>query len=642
MKRLLILGLVLSVFLGCEKTDPNTDADQTDDNITDDIDLIDDDLAENDESQDDQNDEYLDIDGPDRDIDSDSPCSPNPCDIENSTGECVETDDSFECVCEENYLWDGENCVVLPTKVFVNINAVGLSNGTSWKDAYPELQRAISESPENSEIWVAKGTYKPTGMPNDLDLPEPEDPNYPRYRHFTLRNTISVFGGFSGDEAKREQRDPKKNETILSGDMDSDGEYSSQDLFHVFFNYSLDSSAVLDGFTITGGNADLDVSTELDHHEQHGGGMFNHFSANPDIYNCKFTKNYALVSGGAMENRDSDPYIDNCFFEDNVSFRGGGINNNNASPRIFQTEFSNNTTVKGYGGAIFNDEKSRGFFNECLFSGNTSEDGGAISNNVFSDVRILNCIFENNKAERNGGAITNSESKPIIWFSTFKGNEAVSGGGAIESYSDSEPKIVGCKFYNNKVTTSGDGGAILTTTGKPIVVSSVFYDNSAPSGGAISNRDTEIYLINSTFVHNSADPVSGYGGAIYSQTNSHTNIINSIIWENYASGDNTGSEIYNEIAETDIKNSDIKGCLPGGVWDDELGDNKGGNIDSNPSFTDMGSNDFSLKAGSDCIDTGDNAEYEMGGLVYSFQEDVDENTRIVNDKVDIGAWEFQK
>jgi len=640
MRKLLFLFLILTIFSGCDSNPSKVDIDSTDDSLIDDTDSTDEKAIVDDESE---NTDDSEPDTDESDADVDTPCSPNPCEIENSTGECIETDDSFKCVCEKNYIWNGEKCDFIPTKVYVDINAKGLSNGTSWEDAYPNLQRAINESDVDSEIWVAKGIYRPTGFPNEsIDIPEETDPTYPRYRHFTLRNGIAVYGGFEGNEAVREQRDIEKNETVLSGDMDDDGQYSDSDLFHVMINVNLDSSAILDGFTITGGNADLDKSTEIDHHEQHGGGMYNHYSSSPEIYNCLFTRNYALVSGGGMENRQSGPYIENCIFENNVSFRGGGMNNANSSPRLYRTEFKNNATIEGYGGAIFNDEKSRGFFNECTFSDNKSEDGAAISNNVFSDIRINACIFENNIAERNGGAITNSESNPVIWFSTFKGNKAVSGGGAIENYSESEPKIIGCKFYNNEVTGFGDGGAILSTSGKPVVVSSVFYDNSAPNGGAISNRNTEIYLINSTFVHNTADPVSGYGGAVYNQTNSLTHIVNSIFWDNSASGLETGAQIYNEIAETDIYNSNISGSFSGSVWDTELGDNKGGNIETNPSFRDTANNDFSLKSGSECIDKGDNTEYMTGGIVYSFQEDITESTRIVNDIVDMGAWEFQK
>ena len=639
MRRFLFLFLFTAFLAGCDSNSSKVDSDATDDSDISDIDTEYEDFTQTDEPDSEVEDYISDTEEPDTGVDT--PCDPNPCEIENSTGECVETNDSFECVCDEHYQWNGEECAFIPPKVYVDINAAGLSNGTTWKDAYPNLQRAIDESQEGSEIWVAKGTYKPSGFPNEsIDIPEETDPDYPRYRHFTLKNKIAVYGGFSGNETSRDQRDVGKNETILSGDMDDDEHYSDSDLFHVIANASLDSSAILDGFTITGGNADLEGSGDKDYHEQHGGGMYNHDSVSAEIYNCRFIRNYAVISGGGMENRKSGLYLENCVFENNISFKGGGMNNDNASPRVYRTEFKNNTTIDGYGGGVFNDDTSRGFFNECTFSGNTSEDGAAMSNNVYSDVRISDCVFENNTVTRNGGAITNSESNPVIWFSIFKGNKSVVGGGAIENYSDSEPKIAGCTFFNNEVTGQfGEGGAILNSTGKPVIVSSAFYDNSAPSGGAVSNRDTDCYIVNSTFIHNTADPVYGYGGAVYNQTNSLVTIINSIIWDNSASG--TGDQIYNEIADTYIFNSDIMGSFEGDTWNDDIGENRGGNINTNPSFYDSGSNNFSLKSESPCINKGDNTEYETGGLVYSFKEDIEQNPRIVDDKVDMGAWELQ-
>lgn len=636
--RLVLLIILFTITSGCDGNPSKTDSD-----ITDDMDIIDTEPDKDDVTLDTEDEDDFDLSESDEtDIDIATPCEPNPCDIENSTGECIEKNDTYECVCEENYVWDGQKCVYTPPKVYVNLNAKGKNDGTSWKDAYANIQTAIDESEDGSEIWVAKGTYRPSGFPNEsIDIPLETDPNYPRYRHFMLKNKIAVYGGFDGTEGAREQRNIEKNETILSGDMDDDGEYSENDIFHVIINANLDSSAILDGFTITGGNADLDVDPGTDNHEQHGGGIYNHYSSSPEIFNCTFKRNYALISGGGMENRQSGPYLENCTFENNLAFRGGGMNNDNASPRLYRTVFKNNATVNGYGGGVFNDAKSRGFFNECTFSGNTSEDGAAMSNNVFSDVRISDCIFENNIVTRNGGAITNSQSKPVIWFSTFKNNKAVSGGGAIENYSDSEPKIVGCRFYNNEVTGEiGDGGAILTTSGSPVIVSSVFYDNSAPSGGAVSNRNTTCNIINSTFVNNIADPVAGYGGAIYNQTQSLVKITNSIIWDNSASGN--GDQIYNDLAEATISNSNIMGSFDNSVWNSEIGENDGDNIEVYPSFYDAGSNNFSLNSDSDCIDKGDNTEYETGGLVYSFQEDVDQKPRIVNDKVDMGAWEFQE
>lgn len=104
----------------------------------------------------------------------------------------------------------------------------------SWATAC-ELQPALEIALDGDEIWVMEGTYKPTLV---------EDRNV----SFELRDGVAIYGGFSGDETSRDERDWAENPTILSGDLDI-GDNS----YHVVVSYGLDASAILDGFTITGG-----------------------------------------------------------------------------------------------------------------------------------------------------------------------------------------------------------------------------------------------------------------------------------------------------------------------------------------------------------------------------------------------------
>jgi len=48
------------------------------------------------------------------------------------------------------------------TTIYVNQNVQsGQQNGSSWADAFPDLQQALSASIDGNEIWVATGTYYP-------------------------------------------------------------------------------------------------------------------------------------------------------------------------------------------------------------------------------------------------------------------------------------------------------------------------------------------------------------------------------------------------------------------------------------------------------------------------------------------------
>ncbi|MCZ6851762.1 MAG: hypothetical protein O7F17_08990, partial [Planctomycetota bacterium] len=72
---------------------------------------------------------------------------------------------------------------------------------------------------------------------------------------------------------------------------------------------------LLQGFTITGGNADGAFPDGA------GGGMLN-FSSSPTVTNCTFSGNNAALGGG-MEIFRSSPTVTNCMFSGNNADLGG-------------------------------------------------------------------------------------------------------------------------------------------------------------------------------------------------------------------------------------------------------------------------------------------------------------------------------
>lgn len=528
----------------------------------------------------------------------------------------------------------------VPLRFYVNLNATGANTGLSWKDAFVKLQDAIDLAEEGYEIWVAKGTYKPDRVVREITpVSNPGDEGYERFFHFSLKDKVAVLGGFTAGETEKDQRDPAENETILSGDIDEIAGLSSGDAYNVMLNINIYEDTVLDGFTITGGNADYSLSPGVDLYPNQGGGINNRSTANPTIRNCIFKGNYALIAGGAMANLKSHPQIYDSVFEENNSARGGALSNDISSPYVQNTVFRNNSAPDGYGGAVFNKGKSRGFFIDCRFTDNSANDGGAMNNTVDSGVTVTGGIFSGNEAH-NGGAVSNSQSSPYFSDSIFENNTASVGGGAIENFSDASPKIVNCIFKNNSATGISDGGAMLTNTGTPIVVSSLFYQNTAYNGGAVANTGSSGHFIANTFVNNSATGQFGYGGGMYNQINSNPMITNCIFYFN--SSENEGNEIFNNSSDPVITNSDIQNSFFDTVWDDSLGVDAGGNFETDPLFTDMLYLDFSLKNSSPCIDKGTNAPFETGGMAVSFSEDLDGNERISNGIADVGAYEYQK
>ena len=144
---------------------------------------------------------------------------------------------------------DGDKVITaeyLKNRVFVDQNATGANDGSSWADAYTSLQNALDNNPI-SDFWIKAGTYVPGTVSSDI---------------FTLLENQALYGGFNGTETMLSQRDPSMNVTILSGDL-----LGNDDGNLVFGNvtYSdnstrilqiLQDGAIVDGLTISGGNAD--------------------------------------------------------------------------------------------------------------------------------------------------------------------------------------------------------------------------------------------------------------------------------------------------------------------------------------------------------------------------------------------------
>jgi uncharacterized repeat protein (TIGR02543 family) len=327
--------------------------------------------------------------------------------------------------------------------IYVRGDATGANNGHSWADAYTDLQAGLAAAVSGDEIWVAKGTYKPTTGTF-------------RTVSFLLVAGAQLYGGFVGTEAERQQRDWEANATILSGDIGTTGS-ATDNSYHVVVGAYL---TVLDGFTITGGNAGNNLYD--------GGGMYNE-NCSPIVTNCTFSGNTA-DGGGGMYNYNSSPTVTNCTFSGNTTSgnsRGGGMRNDNSSPTVTNCTFSGNTANgNGYGGGMYNYSSSSPTVTNCTFSGNTAGNAGG------------------------GGGMCNWKSSPTVTNCTFSGNTAgtYGNGGGIYSENSSSPTVTNCTFSGN--TAGGSGGGMYNDSGSPTVTNCIFWDNSAPVGPEIYKGGT--------------------------------------------------------------------------------------------------------------------------------------------------------
>ena len=254
--------------------------------------------------------------------------------------------------------------------IYVDVNAPGPAyDGGSWFTAFKYLQDALLGPVSfGDQIWVAEGSYKPD---QGVGLTPGE-----RTVSFDLVDGVVIRGGYAGfGQPDPDERDIYKYETILSGDLNSDdgpdfinyGENSH----HVVTCYDLSAATVLDGFTITGGNANITFDPK-----HRGGGIFN-YRSDTLIVNCKISKNYAVSDSAGMyngaEGTSSDPTLIGCIFTENQTpGRGGGLHSYSGNPTLINCTFVYNHGA--YRGGGMNNEVGYPIVINCIFWGNVPDE----------------------------------------------------------------------------------------------------------------------------------------------------------------------------------------------------------------------------------------------------------------------------
>ena len=220
--------------------------------------------------------------------------------------------------------------------IFVRANAGGSNDGSSWENAFMDLQDALAAARSGDTIWVAGGTYTPGDSQDST---------------FSLKNHVEIYGGFAGTETSLSQRDVETNVTILSGEI-GDSELITDNVYHVVTASQTTNTTVLDGFTISGGNASGSSSGNRDD----GGGMFIS-DGSPILRNLIFENNNAIAGGGLYNQSGSSPSLNNVTFRNNTASNGGAIFNGSSNPTFVDIIFADNSASNN-GGAIYNNSSN--------------------------------------------------------------------------------------------------------------------------------------------------------------------------------------------------------------------------------------------------------------------------------------------
>jgi len=345
--------------------------------------------------------------------------------------------------------------------LYVDSNAPGANDGSSWQNAYNFLQDALADansSPKPVEIRVAQGIYTPDS--------NSADPNGSGSREstFQLINWVSLKGGYAGFGASDpNERNINCYETILSGDI-AIADNNSDNSYHVVTGAD---NAELNGFTITAGN----TGVNNDYHW--GGGMYN-YQCSPIVTNCTFINNFAKF-GGAIYVYESSLIVSNCDFVRNIAMTGGGIHVKGDSlitKCLFADNYAWGGTETDQGGGALRLIGGNSMITYCIFNGNLATSTGGAIRNYQSNTIVANCEFVANSVEKsNGGAIYNNASLTMN-NCTFAGNTTNHKGGVLYNTYNTSVTLTNCILWGN---LAADGNTI--ALGPGALITQVSYSN---------------------------------------------------------------------------------------------------------------------------------------------------------------------
>lgn len=371
---------------------------------------------------------------------------------------------------------------------YVKPTATGTGDGSSWDNASGDLQKMIDDLADNNvsqqagEVWVAAGTYKPqsqliSGM------------NYSA--SFRMRDGISVYGGFAGNETSKQERAKGTmpwdftNVTVLEAAY-----YESKlawtnskwtvgsDSRHVVWFAPMSGESdftritTLDGVTVQGGYAQ--GNTGLDDFKTDCGAGVYMDGANAYLSNCIVRENYATGNGGGVYLKNGRVQT-SLIYNNNADADGGAVYVENRG-LVHRSMLTNNSALNGAGVYLYNGAEASSddpdhpeylILSTCVVSNNTVRGNGAVycdKGGVLMQNTITNneCVTATDatdvNASQTGGIYVDEYAlvlNSVLW------NNQMQGGTNIPMYARN-PSAAKVRFLYNAI--SGVNNAVWNNT----------------------------------------------------------------------------------------------------------------------------------------------------------------------------------
>ncbi|MEZ4325406.1 MAG: hypothetical protein R3B40_09335 [Polyangiales bacterium] len=445
----------------CDDTDTcrgdNTTGDTDADGVCNDLDMCSGDDASGDTDSDGVCDDIDVCSGDDAsgDTDSDGVCNDiDACDGDDASGDTDSDgvcDDIDNCVPIFNPdqadvvepIGEGDACNV----VFVREGATGAGDGTSWTDAFTNVQSAVTAAQADvptgplKEIWIAEGSYR--GESNTTVL--------------TTVTGLQVYGGFAGTEVQRSARPSPLRVSRISGDANGDDEPLTVAVVAATRNapdqptradnaalvVSVVSDVRLDGITVSDGYTEV---------VQDGVGIRIANSATGVVLaNVTVENNVGAVfnasGAGAYLGTNATATFTGCSFVGNIAWNGAGLlTSTGTTLTISDASFEGNGTIGGQGTGLLT--RGATTLTDAVFLDNemVGNGGGALFSGSGGGFTALNVLLDGNIGRRGamqlGGTGTHTFTNITIANTVSTGSE-----GAV--WATSAVSFVNAVFWNN-------------------------------------------------------------------------------------------------------------------------------------------------------------------------------------------------
>ena len=344
------------------------------------------------------------------------------------------------------------------------------------------------------------------------------------------------------------------------------------------------------------------------------GGFSN--EGNPTMQQRNYTENETILKGNGsrvitnddngIDKINTPALLDGFIITGGTSDEGGGIYNKNSSPTISNCIIKNNKAVEGAGAK---NEQSSAIFQNVTFIQNRASVGGGMYNNN-ANVSITDCTFSENTSQKGGNGVYNFGAQPKFTNCTFDKNK-------------------GALYQGSTGNIETKGGGIYNENASSIITNCKFTHNETTlGGGGIYNKNSSPKIINCT--------LSGNTGGIYNEKAS-PKIYNTIILGNTTTNGNTG--IYNNSESvSEIKHSLVEKYSDNNYNNENNKNINAENITPEQIFINPTNENYMLRTDAIVINKGKNTLYSTN--ITSSDKDLAKNSRLVEEIIDMGAYEF--